>query len=115
MKPVDAVVHHYGWVKHPAAMQGKVASFNRYWHADDDPWMKEHVPDAAEYAYEGREPLARFEGDASGGDAPPRRRDELEVRREPERGAAPHEGPAEARVEKATGWRPGEYKNFVVV
>src|SRR5574337_1273430 len=32
VKRVGAVMHHYGWVKHPRAMQGKQASFNRYWH-----------------------------------------------------------------------------------
>lgn len=113
VKRVGAVVHHYGWVKHPAAMQGKQATFNRYWH--DDAWVKEHVADAAEYAYEGKEPLARFEGthpavmrprieamnwrfagDPAG--VPLRTKDRLKL-----------------AVERLTGWRPGEYKNYVEI
>jgi glycosyltransferase involved in cell wall biosynthesis len=113
VKRVDAVVHHYGWVKHPTAMQGKQASFNRYWH--DDAWVKAHVGEANAYAYEGKEPLARFEGTHpavmlprvaamnwkfSGNPAavPLRTKDRLRL-----------------AVEKLTGWRPAEHKNYVIV
>jgi len=58
---VGATVHHYGWVKEPAAMQRKQESFHRMWH--DDAWVAQHVVPAEAFDY-GRElrHLARFTG-----------------------------------------------------
>jgi glycosyltransferase involved in cell wall biosynthesis len=58
---VGATVHHYGWVKEPAAMQRKQESFHRMWH--DDAWVAQHVVPAETFDY-GRElrHLARFTG-----------------------------------------------------
>ena len=39
--PVDATVHHYGWVKPPQVMQDKRVQFNKLWH--DDEWVETHV------------------------------------------------------------------------
>jgi hypothetical protein len=35
VKPVDAWIHHYGWVREPEAMQEKTRNFERYWHGDE--------------------------------------------------------------------------------
>ena len=58
---VGATVHHYGWVKEPAAMQRKQENFHRMWH--DDAWVAQHVVPAEAFDY-GRElrHLARFTG-----------------------------------------------------
>jgi glycosyltransferase involved in cell wall biosynthesis len=58
---VGATVHHYGWVKEPAAMQRKQESFHRMWH--DDAWVAQHVVPAEAFD-DGRElrHLARFTG-----------------------------------------------------
>ncbi len=113
VKPVDAVIHHYGWVKHPAAMQGKQSTFNKYWH--DDAWMKEHVPEVAEYAYEGKEPLARFEGTHPEVMRP--RIAAMNWRFAGDPGAIPlrTKDRLKLAVEKVTGWRPGEYRNYKIV
>jgi len=60
VKAIDAWVHHYGWVKEPAAMQRKQESFNRYWH--DDAWMKANVAPVAEFDYSEIDALTRFTG-----------------------------------------------------
>lgn len=49
VKPVDACIYHYGWVKEPAAMQRKQKNFNKYWH--DDNWIERHVDKAKEFDY----------------------------------------------------------------
>lgn len=56
-----AFMHHYGWVKEPAAMQRKQESFHKMWH--DDQWMADHVESADAYDY-GKDisQLARYEG-----------------------------------------------------
>jgi glycosyltransferase involved in cell wall biosynthesis len=58
---VKAYMHHYGWVKEPAAMQRKQENFHKMWH--DDNWVSDHVVAAKTYDY-GREvsQLARFNG-----------------------------------------------------
>jgi hypothetical protein len=113
VKRVDAVVHHYGWVKHPAAMQGKQASFNRYWH--DDAWMKQHVGEAAEYAYEGKEPLARFEGTHPAVMLPRISAVNWKFTGDPSAVPLKRKDRVKLAVEKLTGWRPGEYRNYVVL
>ena len=49
VKPADAWIHHYGWVREPAAMQRKLEGFQRLYH--DDAWMERNVygPEAFEY------------------------------------------------------------------
>jgi hypothetical protein len=49
VKPIDACIYHYGWVKEPAAMQRKQENFNKYWHEDD--WLEKHVAKAEEFDY----------------------------------------------------------------
>lgn len=49
VKPIDAFVYHYGWVKEPEAMQRKQENFNKLWH--DDQWVEKNVVKATEYDY----------------------------------------------------------------
>ncbi|MEL6538257.1 MAG: glycosyltransferase family 2 protein [Bacteroidota bacterium] len=60
VKPLKAHIHHYGWVREPAAMQGKQENFNKLWH--DDAWMDKHVVKAEEYDYSGIDSLERYSG-----------------------------------------------------
>lgn len=49
VKPIDAAIYHYGWVKEPEAMQRKQESFHRLWH--DDQWMEKNVQKVAAFDY----------------------------------------------------------------
>jgi hypothetical protein len=61
VKPLDAWVYHYGWVKEPAAMQRKQENFNKYWHNDE--WMEKNVLKADEFDYSNNlSKLTRFSG-----------------------------------------------------
>ena len=60
VKPVNATMYHYGWVKPPDKQSAKQAVFNRYWHNDD--WVDQHVPKANEFDYSGIDALAVFNG-----------------------------------------------------
>ena len=42
VKPVDAYIYHYGWVKPPKGLKNKVYNFNQFYH--DDHWIAEHLP-----------------------------------------------------------------------
>lgn len=60
VKKVYAYMHHYGWVKPPAAMQAKQLSFHKMWHNDE--WVKENIPVADEFDYSNIDSLALFRG-----------------------------------------------------
>jgi coenzyme F420-reducing hydrogenase delta subunit len=49
VKPLEAYVYHYGWVKEPEAMQRKQEIFHKLWH--DDEWVSKHVAPADAYDY----------------------------------------------------------------
>ena len=38
VKPIQAHIYHYGWVRDPRKQQAKQKTFHRYWHSDE--WMK---------------------------------------------------------------------------
>ncbi|MCI5055254.1 MAG: glycosyltransferase family 2 protein, partial [Flavobacteriales bacterium] len=60
VKPINAKIYHYGWVKPPEKQQAKQENFNKLWH--DDQWVKDHVKEADEYDYSNVDSLRKFEG-----------------------------------------------------
>lgn len=60
VKPIDAYIHHYGWVKEPKAMQRKQETFNKLWH--DDQWMEKHIVKADAFDYSQIDALHKFNG-----------------------------------------------------
>ncbi|HPE57285.1 MAG TPA: hypothetical protein P5514_09790 [Bacteroidales bacterium] len=59
VKPLDAYMYHYGWVKDPRAMQRKQENFQKHWH--DDQWIDQNVVKASEYDYSNIDALKPFE------------------------------------------------------
>src|SRR4051794_677887 len=39
VKPVEAYIYHYGWVKSPAQMKKKIKEVSRYWHEETEGWQ----------------------------------------------------------------------------
>lgn len=60
VKPINAFMFHYGWVKDPRTMQKKQENFNKYWH--DDKWMEENIARAEEFDYSSIDQLELFKG-----------------------------------------------------
>lgn len=60
VKPIQAHIYHYGWVRDPRKQQAKQKTFHRYWHSDE--WMKENVSNADAYDYSTIESLQPFTG-----------------------------------------------------
>ncbi|MBK8052234.1 MAG: glycosyltransferase family 2 protein [Saprospiraceae bacterium] len=60
VKPVKAVIHHYGWVKPPVNMQLKQKYFQKLWHNDE--WVREHVSSGDEFDYSEIDRLEVFKG-----------------------------------------------------
>ncbi len=62
VKPIDAYIYHYGWVREPESMQRKQETFKKYWHDDD--WVEKNVVKADEFDYSKNiTELTKFEGD----------------------------------------------------
>lgn len=60
VKPVDAFMHHYGWVKDPQAQQRKQENFHKMWHSDE--WMEQNIVKAGEFDYNTIDSLQKFAG-----------------------------------------------------
>jgi hypothetical protein len=113
VKAVDAWVYHYGWVKPPAIQQAKQKSFNRYWHDDD--WVAEKIPPLTEFDYSHIDSLTHFEGIH-----PAVMKKRIEKMNwtfdfDPARKRFPLKTKVLHGIERMTGWRIGEYKNFKII
>ena len=60
VKPIDAYIYHYGWVKKPEVMQQKQLEFNKYWH--DDAWIEKNILKSTEFDYSTIDELKLFDG-----------------------------------------------------
>ncbi|MFC1725651.1 glycosyltransferase family 2 protein, partial [candidate division KSB1 bacterium] len=58
VKPLDAHVFHYGWVRPPKTMQKKVKYFHSLWHSDK--WIEKQVGQENEYDYSHMDSLEPF-------------------------------------------------------
>lgn len=60
VKNTGAFIYHYGWVKPPKAQQAKQESFHKMWH--DDEWLKQNVDVVEEFDYSNIDLLAIYNG-----------------------------------------------------
>ncbi len=110
VKPVNAWIYHYGWVKHPAHQLNKQQNFNKLWHPDD--WVQDRFGQQEEYQYDGSEPLRRFEGSHPAVMQPRIQAVNWQFNSDPSRMRRSWKDRISDWLERTTGWRPGEYKNY---
>ena len=60
VKKSNAFIYHYGWVKPPKAQQAKQANFHKMWHNDE--WMKSNIPNTEEFDYSNIDLLDIYKG-----------------------------------------------------
>lgn len=58
VKPVDAYIYHYGWVKNPNTMMEKIKKMNMLWHGDD--WLEKNIGNSETFDYSGIDSLSIF-------------------------------------------------------
>jgi len=113
VKPVNATMYHYGWVKPPDKQSAKQAVFNRYWHNDE--WIDRNVSKSSAFDYSGIDALAHFQGVHP---AVMNRRIETcnwEFTFDPTQKKFSLLARFLHFIEKRTGYRIGEYKNFRLI
>ncbi|WP_316816902.1 glycosyltransferase family 2 protein [Pedobacter nyackensis] len=60
VKLIDAYIYHYGWVKAPKALQGKVRNFNQFYQTKD--WIEQNLPVQGTFDMRNADRLIRFQG-----------------------------------------------------
>lgn len=110
VRAVDAYIHHYGWVKPPAQQMQKQLNFNKLWHSDE--WVDQHIGAGPTYTYNDSEPLTRFNGTHPGVMLPRIRAVNWQFDYIPENARLTLKERISGWIEKWTGWRPGEYRNY---
>ena len=107
---LPAFIHHYGWVKHPADQQRKQQTFNRLWHSDET--VKTMVGEKDTYAYDGAEPLERFNGAHPAVMLPRIQAMNWRFAGDPAHVKWSWKDRISNWLEQKTGWRPAEYRNY---
>jgi glycosyltransferase involved in cell wall biosynthesis len=110
VRHINAAIYHYGWVKPPEAQMKKQQSFNKYWHDDD--WMQENIPCAAEFDYSNIDSLVRFTGSHPAVMHERIARKNWQFDFDISRSRFTLKEKISAVIERLTGYRPGEYKNY---
>lgn len=113
VKWIDAYIFHYGWVKNPQFQQAKALSFNKLWHSDQ--WMKQNIPVVDEFDYSKIDSLQAFKGTH-----PAVMKNRIESVNwkfsfDPSKRKMSLKNRFLYWMERKTGWRIGEYKNFTVI
>jgi hypothetical protein len=113
VKVIDAEIYHYGWVRSPIAQQKKKELMNPLWH--DDEWMEENVFGGDKFRYNRREWLTLFEGTHP--EVMLKRIEEMNWKfpYDPSKINIPLKEKISFWIERNTGIRIGEYKNYRVL
>jgi hypothetical protein len=110
VKPIEAYIYHYGWVKPPAKMTEKVRGLSYFWHTDQE--LDQQQPAHLEFDYTGIDSLSIFEG------THPKVIQariksmswafDFDIRQK----KYSFKNLILLKIEQLTGWRIGEYKNY---
>jgi len=112
VKPIDAFVYHYGWVKPPDLQQAKQEVFHRLWH--DEEWMKKNIKGADEFDYSQIDSLAHFTETHPATMQQRIKNKNWQFTFDPTKTKRSFKSRILSAVEKITGWRIGEYKNYKI-
>ena len=113
VKECNASIHHYGWVKPPGKQQEKQKYFNKLWHSDD--WMKRNISTGDEFDYSGIDSLAPFKGTHPAIMQNRINNKNWKFQFDPSQKKLSLKSRFKMNLEKITGWRIGEYKNYKII
>jgi hypothetical protein len=113
VKHIDAYIYHYGWVKEPAAMQGKQETFHKFWHNDE--WIEQHVVKADEFDYSKIDALSLFKGTHPKVMEERIKRKNWQFDYDISRNNFKFKEKIKRFIERITGYRVGEYRNYKII
>lgn len=59
VKHIAAYIYHYGWVKPPTGLTNKVRNFNKFY-TEDDNWIEDKYPESSDFDYGNADELVKF-------------------------------------------------------
>jgi hypothetical protein len=113
VKLIDAYIYHYGWARSPQIMQIKAKYFHSLWHNKD--WIEKNVPDNMEFDFSTTETIEPFR------DSQPRvmfnrvKNQNSSFKLESQKINKGMKRIVLDFIEKLTGYRIGEYKNYTII
>ena len=113
VKPVNATMFHYGWVKPPEFQQAKQEFFHKLWHSDS--WVEKNIKKTNEFDYSNIDSLAHFTGSHPKVMQNRVNNKNWQFDFDPTIKRFSLKNKILQAVEKKTGWRIGEYKNFKLI
>jgi hypothetical protein len=113
VKPIDACIYHYGWVKPPQYQQAKQKYFHSLWH--DEKKVEKMVSAEDTFDYTKIDSLAIFKGTH-----PVVMKKRIAEKNwtfdfDPTKKKLSAKYKLLNKIEKITGWKPGEYRNYKVI
>ncbi|MFZ1705517.1 MAG: glycosyltransferase [Saprospiraceae bacterium] len=112
VKKIDAAIYHYGWVRDPSAQLVKNVTFNKFWHDDD--WISKNV-NADKFDYDVLESLEKFSFSHPAVMKTRLIHKNWDFHYDPSKIKLPIKEKFSRWIERLTGWRIGEYKNYKIV
>ncbi len=113
VKPVEAYIYHYGWVKPPELQQAKQKHFHKLWH--DDNWVKRNVTQADSFDYTNIDSLAFFKETHPEVMLERLNKKNWTFSFDPTKKKLTFKNKVLSLIEKVTGVRIGEYKDYRVI
>jgi hypothetical protein len=113
VKDTGASIYHYGWVKPPKAQQAKQQSFHKMWH--DDAWLEKHVGSAEEFDYSGVDFLEKYRGTHPAVMSDRIRHSTWQFTYDRRRVKSSVKERLLNFIERHTGWRIGENRNYKLI
>jgi len=113
VKKIDAEIFHYGWVKHPEFQQAKQEEFNKLWHSDD--CVNSKIIKKKEFDYSDVDSLELFDG------IHPKvmmeRINRINWKFDYDLTYKNYSNKEKLKriIEKVSGYRIGEYKNYILI
>jgi hypothetical protein len=110
VKPINAYIYHYGWVKPPNKMTDKIRGLSYFWHSDQE--LDKKQPSNVAFDYSGIDSLKLFEGTHP--KVIQQRIDSMSWAFDFDIQQKKYslKNKILMKIEKLTGWRIGEYKNY---
>lgn len=113
VKLIDAYIHHYGWVRDPVALQKKYEGSSKFWNSDE--WIEANIKKNKEFDFSDIEPIKLFEGRHPAIMHDRIARKNWNFSRDLSKKHYRFKDKVKLFVERLTGHRPFEYKNYKII
>lgn len=113
VKKIKAHIYHYGWVKPPKAQQAKQENFHKMWH--DDSWLEKNIAKAEEFDYSNIDLLELYKGSHPKIYSERIKAANWNFVYNPKKVKTNLKYKFLYIVEKLTGWKIGENRNYIEV